>query len=233
MDEKNLGSSGEYDLDSGPEKQLEVVEEGYGKYKRTDERDPEEEARRIKSTKRAFYLTLLAIVAAVGMGITLSVSKVDLNDEERLQEITSLTDASYLFAQEDTTAVGEIRRRFQFVGDQLPFTDGMVVRCLFLNYPVEIWVGICTLQELAAEAYSLLLQETDPDQNPNWRSQSNFIRGTTAITQAVGRGQRSYFYRDSNMIVWIGADSLTAPFALEATLNTNLREWLDSIRQGG
>ena len=119
------------------------------------------------------------------------------------------------------------------MGDQLPFTDGVVVRYLFLNYPVEIWVGICTLQELAADAYSLLLQETDPDQNPNWRSQSNSVRGTTAITQSVGRGQRSYFYRDSNMIVWIAADSLTAPFALQATLNTNLRDWLVSVRQGG
>lgn len=233
MDEKKFGSSGEYDLDAGPEESLEVVEEGYGKYRRPDERDPEEEARALKKAKRTLFITIIVIVAAVAIGVMMSISEVEPTDEERLSEIATLADASYLFAQEDTTAIGTIRRRFQLVGDQLQFTDGVVVRYLFLNYPVEVWVGICTLQEIAAEAYSLLIEETDPDLNPNWRSQSNFVRGTTAITQAVGRGQRNYFFRDSNMIVWVGSDSLTAPFALQATLNTNLRDWLERVRLGG
>ncbi len=233
MDEKKFGASGGYDLDAGPKEKLEVVDEGYGKYKRPDERDPEEEARALRKAKRTLYVTILLIVSAVGIGIAMSIGGVEPSDEERLSEIVTLGDASYLFALEDTTAVGDIRRRFQLVGDQLPFTDGVVVRYLFLKYPVEVWVGICTLQELAADAYSLLIEETDPDRNLNWRSQSNFVRGTVAITQAVGRGQRSYFFRDSNMIVWVGSDSLTAPFALEATLNTNLRDWLESVRLGG
>jgi len=233
MDEKDWRSSGGYDLDSGPEEKLEVVEEGYGKYRGADQPDPEEEALRMKQAKRTLYMTIGGIVLAIAIGVALSMGKVETTDEQRLQEITSLMDASYLFAQEDTTAVGVIKRRFALFGDQLPFNDAVVAQYLFLNYPVEIWVGICTLQELAADAYSLLLQETDPALNTSWHSQSNFVRGTTAITQAVGRGQRSYFYRDSNMIVWIAADSLTAPFALEATLNTNLRDWLDSVRQGG
>lgn len=233
MSEREWRTSGGYDLDASADEKLEVVDEGYGKYRRPDEPDPEEEAKRMRRAKRAFLVTILAIIGAAAIGIVLSIKGVERSDEDLLREIDSLEDASYLFAQEDTTALGTIRRRFPLVGDRLPFSDGVVVRYLFLNYPVEIWVGISTMQEIAAEAYSLLLEETDPERNPTWRSQSNFIRGNTAITQVVGRGQRNYFYRDSNMIVWVSADSVTAPFALQATLNTNLRNWLQSVRLGG
>jgi hypothetical protein len=221
-----------YDLD-GEDGSLEIVEEGYGKYRRPDAVDPEEEARRQRKAKRAFKLTIVVMIAVIAGFIFLSMRDVTVTDEERLREITSLQQASYLFAEEDTLAVGTIRRRFGSGGMQLPFTDGVIAQYLFLTYPVDIWVGMCTLQDYAQDAYSLLQQLTDPADNVNWRNQSQFQRGTYSITQVVGKGQRSYFYRDSNMIVWVSSDSITAPFALEVILNTNLRSWLDSVRQGG
>jgi hypothetical protein len=94
-------------------------------------------------------------------------------------------------------------------------------------------VGIAPLQESAAEAYSLLIDETDPAINSNWRNQSQFIRQNTPITQVAGRGQRHYFFRQSNLVVWVATDSVTAPFALQAVLNTDLRNWIQTVRQGG
>ena len=165
--------------------------------------------------------------------VFMSVRDVTVTEEERLREITSFEDASYLFVEEDTLAVGAIRRRFGDAGVQLPFTDGVVARYLFLTHPVDIWVGMCTLQDYAQDAYSLLQQFTDPTPYNGWRNQSQFQRGAYSITQVAGRGQRSYFYRDSNMIVWVAADSITAPFALQVMMDTNLRAWLESVRQGG
>jgi type II secretory pathway pseudopilin PulG len=234
MTDEKYRDVGGYDLDAGSEDSgLEVVQTGYTKYRRPDEPDPEEEAARLRKAKRAMVITVVAIAAVAAFTLWMSFGRANPTDEEKLQQIASLNEATYLFAQEDTSAIGMIQRRFPTVGDMLPFTDGVVVRYLFLNYPAEIWVGVCNLQESAADAYSLLLQETDPELNDAWRSQSSFERGQTAITQVVGHGQRNYFFRDSNMIVWIASDSLTAPYALQATLNTNLREWIDSVRLGG
>jgi len=233
MTEKKYREAGGYDLDAELEGGLEVVQTGYTKYRRPDEPDPEEEAANLRKAKRTLLITAVIIAAAAVFTIWLSFGRVAPTDEERLQQIASLDEATYLFAQEDTSAIGMIQRRFPDVGDMLPFTDGVVVRYLFLNYPAEVWVGICNLQESAAEAYSLLLEGTDPERYEAWRNQSSFVRGQTAITQVVGRGQRNYFFRESNMVVWVSSDSITAPHVLQATLNTNLRDWLDSVRLGG
>lgn len=232
MSDEKWKDAGAYDLDSDAGG-LEIVDEGYGKYRRPDAEDPEEQARRQKKAKRAFQLTIAGLIVIIAGFVLMSVRNVTETEEERLREITSFEDASYLFAEEDTLAVGTIRRRFGDAGVQLPFSDGVVARYLFLTYPVDIWVGMCTLQDYAQEAYTLLQQLTDPARNDGWRNQSQFQRGTYSITQVVGRGQRSYFYRDSNMIVWVAADSITAPFALQVMMNTNLRAWLESVRQGG
>jgi hypothetical protein len=232
MSDERWKDASAYDLDSD-DGGLEIVDEGYGKYRRPDAVDPEEQARRQKKAKRAFRVTIVVLIVIIAGAIFMSTQDTTVTDEERLSEITSLQDASYLFAQEDTLAVGMIRRRFSDAGSQLPFTDGVTARYLFLTYPVDIWVGICTLQDYAQDAYSLLQQFTEPTQDNGWRNQSQFQRGTYSITQVVGKGQRSYFYRDSNMIVWIAADSITAPFALEVMMSTNLRTWLESMRQGG
>ncbi len=233
MADKNWRATGGYDLDGDAEDKLEVVEENYRKYRRPDAEDPEEARRRSARARRRFLFGIALVVAVVGGLIVLSSVRHEVTTEERLLDIGSLTDAFYLLALEDTTAVGYIRRKFPVNGRSLPFVDGVVANYLFLNYPVEVWVGIAALQESAAEAYSLLIDETDPAFNASWRNQSQFIRQNTPITQVAGRGQRNYFFRQSNMVVWVATDSVTAPFALQAVLNTNLRDWIQSVRQGG
>jgi hypothetical protein len=233
MADQNWRAKGGYDLDAAAEDKLEVVDEGYRKYRRPDAEDPEERRRRSERARRRFLIGI-ALVAAVIVGlVVLSSVGHEETIEERMRDIGSLTDAFYLLALEDTTAVGYIRRKFPLYGRSLPFVDGVVVNYLFLNYPVEVWVGIASLQESAAEAYSLLIDETNPALNTDWRNQSQFMRQNVSITQVVGRGQRNYFFRESNMVVWVAADSVTAPFALQAVLNTNLRDWIQTVRQGG
>jgi hypothetical protein len=233
MADQNWRATGGYDLDGAPEDKLEVVEENYRKYKRPDAEDPEEARRRSARARRRFLFGI-ALVAAVVTGLlALSSMRHETTTAERMLDIGSLSDAFYLLAYEDTTAVGYIRRKFPVTGRSLPFVDGVVAEYLFLNYPVEVWVGIAPLQESAAEAYSLLIDETDPAINSNWRNQSQFIRQNTPITQVAGRGQRHYFFRQSNMVVWVATDSVTAPFALQAVLNTDLRNWIQTVRQGG
>lgn len=237
MDKDNWRRSGGYDLDSEGE-QLEVVELGYGKYRQPDAEDPEVKKARERKARQSFIAAIAAVTTVVIVLIVLSGRQSKQTDSQRLREITSLEEATYLFAEEDSTAVGTIRRSFGRNGDILPFNDGIVATYLFLEHPVEIWVGIAPLPASAVEAEILLLNETNPelnnpdDPNPRWRSQSQFVREGTTITQVAGREQRSYFYRDSNMIVWIRADSITATFALQAALNTNLRDWIASVRQG-
>jgi len=237
MAKEDWRRSGGYDLDSEDE-QLEVVETGYAKYRQPDAEDPEVKKARDRKARRRFIATIVVTTAAVIVLIVVSGRQSEENDSERLREITSLEEAIYLFAEEDTTAVGTIRQSFGRFGDMLPFNDGIVATYLFLEHPVEIWVGIAPLQASAVDAETLLLDETNPelndpdDPNPRWRNQSQFVREGTTITQVVGRGQRNYFYRDSNMIVWIKADSIAATFALQAALKTNLRDWIASIRQG-
>ncbi|MCK4772573.1 MAG: hypothetical protein KAT18_06605 [Candidatus Latescibacteria bacterium] len=225
--------SGAYDLDDEPE-ELEIVETGYGRYRPPDAEEKEEEKARIEKSRRRLIATIAVIAVGVIALIVMSGKELGQTETEKLQGITNLEEAVYLFADEDITAVGNIRRRFGSMGDLLPFNDGIVATYLFLEHPVEIWVGIAALQELASDAYSLLLEETDPELNPDspWRTQSQFVRQGFTITQVVGRGQRNYFYQDSNMIVWITADSVAATFALNASLNTNLRDWIASLRQG-
>ncbi len=224
--------SGGYNLDAEPE-ELEIVETGYGKYRAPDVKDEEDAPARAQRARRNLILTISAIVIVIVAFVALRSGKITQTETERLREITTLEKATYLFADEDTVAVRNIRRRFGRQGDLLPFNDGIVVTYLFLEHPVDIWVGIAGFQESAGEALSLLLDWTDPEKNPDrWRSQSQFVRQGITITQAVGRGQRNYFYRDSNMIVWIVADSIAATFALNAALSTNLRNWIASVRQG-
>jgi len=232
MAKEDWRSSGGYDLDAEPDG-LEIVDTGYGKYQAPDSEDKEGAKADAQKARRNFILTISAIVIA-GIAFTvLRSSETNQTESERLLEITTLDKATYLFADEDTVAVGKIRRRFGQQGDLLPFNDGILVTYLFLEHPVDVWVGIAGLQESAGEALSLLLDWTDPETNPDrWRSQSQFMRQGINITQVVGRGQRNYFYRDSNMIVWIAADSIAATFALNAALSTNLREWIASVRQG-
>jgi len=225
---------GGYDLDSG-EDQLEIVDDKYRGYHRPDAVDPEVRlAQQVRARQRLILAILLAGAALIAL-ILLNPGGGGETDEELLAEITTLDDANYLFAMEDTFAISHIKGQFGEIGDQLQFDDGVVVNYLFLNRPVEIWVGITLLQEIAAQSYSLLLDETDPDLNPDsgWRAQSQFERVGRSITQVVGKGQRHYFFNDSNMIVWVAADSIAGTFALNAVLNTNIRNWLDTIRQGG
>ncbi len=224
-------SQGGYDLDD--EGGLEVIEEGYGKYRRPDAEDPEETKARKGRARRQMQIAVALVVAVVAAVLYFSVSSEEVTEDQQLREITSLQQADYLFALEGETAIRDIRGRFPDAGDQLSLIDGVVARYLFLQHPAELWVGVSPLQENAAENYSLLLEVTDPENSRTWRTQSQFVRGTTSITQVAGRGQRNYFYRDSNLLVWINADSLAAPFVLQAALNTNLREWIDSVRQGG
>jgi len=225
---------GGYDLDAGDE-QLEIVDDSYRGYRRPDAVDPEVRLAQQARARQRLVLALLFGGAAMIALILLNPGGGSESDEELLAEITTLDEANYLFAMEDTIAVSHIKRQFQGIADQLQFEDGVVVNYLFLNRPVEIWVGISLLQEIAAEAFSLLLDETDPDMNPDagWRAQSQFDRVGRVITQVVGKGQRHYFYNDSNMIVWVAADSVAGTFALNAVLNTNIRNWIDTIRQGG
>ncbi|MFO7769102.1 MAG: hypothetical protein R6W82_09150 [bacterium] len=224
-------SLGGYDLDD--EGGLEVIEEGYGKYRRPDAEDPEEEKERKSLARRQMRVAAAVVVVAVGTLLYFMFSGDGVTESEQLREITSLEEADYLFALEGETAVQDIRRRFPDAGDRLSLIDGVVARYLFLQHPAELWVGVSPLQENAAEDYSLLLEATDPEQSDRWRAQSQLVRGSTSITQVVGRGQRNYFYRDSNMLVWITADSVAAPFVLQAALGTNLREWIAGVRQGG
>lgn len=230
-DREDWRSTGGYDLDD--EDQLEVVEEGYGKYRRPDAEDPEEAKARKARARTQMRIAVAVIVAAVGVFLYFTLTGEEPTESDQLQEITSLEQADYLFALEGETAVQDIRRRFPGVGDQLSLIDGVVARYLFMQHPAELWVGVSPLQENAAENYSLLLEVTDPENSLTWRVQSQLVRGATSITQVVGRGQRNYFYRDSNMLVWITADSLAAPFVLQAALNTNLRDWMAGVRQGG
>ena len=224
--------SGGYDLDAEPE-ELEIVETGYGKYRAPSAEDEEDEQTRAQKARRNLILTISAIVIVIVAFVALQSSETTQTESERLLEITTLEQAIYLFADEDTVAVRKIRNMFGRQGDLLPFNDGVVVKYLFLEHPVDIWVGIAGLQESAGEALSLLLDWTDPETNPDrWQSQSQFMRQGTTITQVVGHGQRNYYYQDSNMIVWIAADPTAATFALNATLNTNLRNWIASVRQG-
>ncbi len=225
---------GGYDLDGGDEG-LEIIGDGYRKYRRPDAIDPEEKAAKQAKARLRLILTIIVIGAFFIGLILINPGGGGESDEERLAAITTLDEADYLFAMEDTFAVGHIQRQFRGVGDQLQFDDGVVVNYLFLSRPVEIWVGISLLQELAAEAFSLLLEATDPDLNPEsgWRAQSQFQRSGRTITQVVGKGQRHYFYNDSNMVIWVAADSIAGTYALNAVMNTNIRNWLDSVRQGG
>ena len=223
---------GGYDLDAEPE-ELEIIDTGYGKYRAPGTEDEEDALARAQKTRKNLILTISAIVIVIVAFVALRGSETTQTETERLLEITTLEQATYLFADEDSVAVRDIRRRFGRQGDLLPFNDGIVVKYLFLEHPVDIWVGIAGFQESAGEALSLLLDWTDPETNPDrWRSQSQFMRQGITITQVVGRGQRNYYYQDSNMIVWIAADSTAATFALNATLNTNLRNWIASVRQG-
>ncbi|MFC1530268.1 hypothetical protein ACFL6R_06095 [Gemmatimonadota bacterium] len=223
-----------YDLDSDDD-QLEIVDDTYRAYHRPDAVDPEVKlARQAQANRRLFVVLVLTVVAIIGL-ILINPGGGDESDEELLAGITTLDEANYLFAMEDTIAVSHIRRQFREIGSLLQFDDGVVVNYLFLDRPVEIWVGITLLQTNAANAFNLLLDETDPDLNPDsgWRAQSQFERVGRTITQVVGKGQRHYFYNDSNMIVWVAADSIVGTFALNAVLNTNIRNWINTIGQGG
>lgn len=223
-----------YDLDSD-ESQLEIIDEGYRKYRRPDAEEPGEREARQARAQKLLIIAGSVIGVCIVAAILLSYGGSRQDEESQLSDITSLNEATYLFVQEDTTAVGYIRRKFKHVGDMLQLEDGIVASFLFEQHPVEIWIGISLLQESAAEALSLMLEETDPDLHTDtiWRSQSQFEREGKTITQAVGSGQRNYFFRDSNMIVWVQADSIAATYALQATLNTNLQNWIESVRQGG
>jgi len=224
--------SGGYDLDAEPE-ELKIVETGYGKFHSPTEKDEKDIKAKDKKIRKNLILTLSAIVIAIVAFVALQSSDTTQTETEKLLEITNLEQATYLFADEDTVAVRNIRRRFGQQGDLLPFNDGVLVKYLFLEHPVDIWVGIAGLQVSAGQALTLLLNWTDPEKNPDrWQSQSQFVRQGITITQVVGRGQRNYYYQDSNMIVWIAADPVAATFALNATLNTNLRNWIASVRQG-
>ena len=229
-DYKDVGG---YDLDS--EEELEIIDDTYRGYRRPDAVDPEVRLAQQEKARRRLVLTIVVFGAMLIAFILINPGGGGETDEELLAEITTLEEANYLFAMEDTFAVGHIKRQFEGVGDQLQFDDGVVANYLFLDRPVEIWIGISLLQDIAGEAYSLLLEETDPDLNSesSWRAQSQFERMGRQITQVVGKGQRHYFYRDSNMVIWVAADSIAGTFALNAVLNTNIRNWLDSIRLGG
>jgi len=220
-----------YDLDSDDD-QLEIVDDTYRAYHRPDAVDPEERLAQQKQARSRLFLTIVAAAAAIVGMVLLKPGGGGETPEELLAEITTLDEATYLFAMGDSVAVSHIRRQFQNIGNQLQFDDGVVVNYLFLNRPVEIWVGISLMQEIAANAFSLLLAETDPDLNPDsvWRAQSHFDRNGRMITQVVGKGQRHYFYNDSNLVVWVAADSVAGTFALNAVLNTNIRNWIDTIR---
>ncbi len=224
--------SGGYDLDAEPE-ELEIVETGYGKYRGPGAEDEEDIKARDQKTRLNLILTISAIVVVIVAFVALRSGEITQTESERLLEITSLEQATYLFTDEDTVAVDNIRRRFGRQGDLLPFNDGIVVKYLFLEHPVDIWVGIAGSQGSAGAALSLLLSWTNPETNSDrWQSQSQFVRQGITITQVVGRGQKNYFYQDSNMIVWIVSDPVAATFALNAILNTNLRNWIASVRQG-
>ncbi len=220
-----------YDLDSDKD-QLEIVDDTYRAYHQPDVVDPEVKLARQKQANNRLILALvLAAVAIVGMVLIIPGGGGE-SAEELLAEITTLDQANYLFAMGDTIAVSHIRRQFRNIGNQLQFNDAVVVNYLFLNRPVEIWVGISLMQDIAAADFRLLLAETDPDLNTDsgWRAQSQFERNGLVITQVVGKGQRHYFYHDSNMVVWVAADSVTGTFALNAVLNTNIRNWIDTFR---
>ena len=233
MAKEDWRGSGGYDLDGEPE-ELEIVETGYGKYRRPDEVDEKEAKLQAEKARHRLIIMIAVAAAAVIALILIQGGDTGQSEEERLGEIISLDKATYLFTEEAAAAVKIIRGKFGDNGALLPFNDGVVASYLFLDRPVEIWVGIAGLQESASDALSLLLEETDPELNEQspWRNQSQFTRQGITITQVVGRGQRNYFFRDSNMIVWIAADSIAATFALNAALNTNLRNWIASIRQG-
>jgi len=230
--EQEWSEAGSYDLDSGDGDGLEIVQEGYGKYRRPDEQPPEDKAKQERTARIRLWSILGVVVIVVFGAIMLSFGGTEEDEEELLREITSLNDATRLFDYGDTLAVGMIKRRFDYYGSQLPFTDALIVSYLFLDHPVEVWVGVCNLQSLAGEAFALLQAETDPAANPVWRSQSEFERLGRTIANVAGRGQRNYFFQDSNMLVWITADSIAAVHALNATLNTDLRNWLETAGLG-
>jgi len=230
--EQEWSEAGSYDLDSGDGDGLEIVQEGYGKYRRPDEQPPEDKAKQERTARIRLWSILGVVVIVVFGAIMLSFGGTEEDEEELLREITSLNDATRLFDYGDTLAVGMIKRRFDLYGSQLPFTDALIVSYLFLDHPVEVWVGVCNLQSLAGEAFALLQAETDPAANPVWRSQSEFERLGRTIANVAGRGQRNYFFQDSNMLVWITADSIAAVHALNATLNTDLRNWLETAGLG-
>ena len=232
MPEQEWSEAGSYDLDSGDGDGLEIVQEGYGKYRRPDEQPPEDKAKQERTARIRLWSILGVVVIVVFGAIMLSFGGTEEDEEELLREITSLNDATRLFDYGDTLAVGMIKRRFDLYGSQLPFTDALIVSYLFLDHPVEVWVGVCNLQSLAGEAFALLQAETDPAANPVWRSQSEFERLGRTIANVAGRGQRNYFFQDSNMLVWITADSIAAVHALNATLNTDLRNWLETAGLG-
>jgi hypothetical protein len=221
-------SRGGYDLDQEPD-QLEVIDEGYGKYRRPDAVDSDEEARLKKTAQRRFALTITILVIIAGAALYLGSRRGDFSAQRQLASIEQLDQATFLFALTDTAAVRDIRSRFSGIGLQLPFVEGVVARYLFLRHPVEIWVGTAPLQESAAEALSLLIEHTEQARSPSWETQSESIRSGRMVYEHTRRGQRHYFYRDSNMIVWVTSDTLAAPFALEAVLNTNLRTWLTTL----
>ncbi len=232
MPEQQWNDISGYDLDAGGSDELEIVQEGYGRYRRPDAEPPEDKARRNRIARNRFRFAVVILVVVVGGAVLLSSGQSGENEESQLREIASLSSAAYLFATEDTSAVGMIKRRFGSSGQLLPFTNGIVVSYLFLNHPVEIWVGFCNLQELARDAYAMLRAATDPATNTDWRTQSQFDREGRTITHVAGRGQRNYFFQDSNMVIWVTADSIAAVYALQATLNTNIRDWLDTVRFG-
>jgi hypothetical protein len=231
--EQEWSDAGSYDLDGGGEGEgLEIIQEGYGKYRRPDEEPPEDKAKKERTARIRLWAVVGAVAIVLFGAIMLSFGGGGEDEEELLREITSLNEATRLFDYGDTLAVGMIKRRFDMYGSQLPFTDALIVSYLFLDHPVEVWVGVCNLQSLAGDAFDLLQAETDPATNPLWRSQSEFERLGRTITNVAGRGQRNYFFQDSNMLVWITADSIAAVHALNATLNTNLRDWLASSGLG-
>ncbi len=232
MPEQKWSDAGSYDLDAGPDNGLEIVEEGYGKYRRPDAESPEDKARQERTARNRLWIVVGIIVVVIAGSLLLSFGAGEESEDERLQEIASLSAAVPLFDYGDTLAVGMIKRRFDQNGSRLPFTDARIVSYLFLHHPVEIWVGVCNLQSLAADAFDLLIEETDPELNPMWRAQSQFERLGRTIANVAGRGQRNYFFQDSNMLVWITADSIAAVHALNATLNTNIRDWLDAGQSG-
>ncbi len=151
MAEEKWRETGGYDLDS-TEDRLEVVEEDYRKYKRPDEVDPEEERRQKERARRRFLIGIGLVVAVVAGLFLIGDLHQEVTTEEQMRDIGTLDDAVYLLAQQGDVAVGYIRRKYPNYGGQLPFVDGVVANYLFLNYPVEIWVGVAPLQESAAEA---------------------------------------------------------------------------------